>query len=574
VIVPKPDTSPNAKTINPQAVQDYLDALTDFQKEEPFEKQMGMLKEGRPVFYVDEEGEEIFYFGHCPNFRIPAVLHPERRAATPNDFVPDYCKEVKTIDFAEALFGHTKGPNSGAKPGDKAYAYASRVFVTDAKCDEHEPWLQATPLVPRILASPKPTAFQHYLVQTNPNIARTLYHYGSRTTETVIRGHKFYWHQGRDESFSAAQWQIAISEEKKKLDELPKDDTQHTQFKPVKPGTRFQFRIYFENLSEVELGALCWVLEPLGHPKLGEEQKELCHHLGMGKPLGMGSVKLVATLFFTERKARYEKLFDGNDWQTGLRKTNGKPVPESLEEYRTKFEKEALTKLQLHSKYEHLYDLKRIAMLLKLMEWPGYPAELPARPDKRMVTDQDGTIRPNTRYMIIRFEDESIPTEERNEYRHRPVLPDPEAFGVLLGAQDKPEIDDKDAPDGSAPPAPKPVAPKPPKKHAPQQSTKPKDPTPKSQTPQSSQSKPTGAAQPSSSSPPAPAGFSRTKERVWVTVAKLISSGKVQIQTEQGEEVPCTNLPGYPAPEVGQKFRANVIYEKGKAVKAIFKGWK
>jgi len=520
---------------------------------------------GDPVFFLREEGQ-LTFFGRAQMFRLPYQK-------SPLDFVPTKLREKETLDLAEALFGHTKGPNSGAKPGDKAYAYASRVFVTDAKCDEQNPWLQATPLVPRILASPKPTAFQHYLVQTNPNIARTLYHYGSRTTETVIRGHKFYWHQGRDESFSAAQWQIAINEEKKKLDELPKDDTQHTQFKPVKPGTRFQFRVYFENLSEAELGALCWVLQPLGHPDLSKQQKELCHHLGMGKPLGMGSVKLVATLFFTERKARYEKLFDGNDWQTGVRKTNGKPAPESLEEYRTKFEKEVLTKLQLYPKYEHLYNLKRIAMLLKLMEWPGYPAVLPARPDNRMVTDENGKERPNTRYMTIRFEDESIPTEERNEYRHRPVLPDPEAFGGLLGAPDKLEVDDKDAPDGSAPPAPKPVAPKPPKKQAPQQSTKPKDTKPKSQ---QSQPKSSKAAPTSPPAPPAtaPAGFSGTKEKVWVTVAKLISRGKVQIQTEQGEEVPCTNLPGYPPLEVGQKFRANVTYKKGKAVKAIFKGWK
>ncbi len=470
VIVPKSDASANAKKINPQAVQDYLDALTDFQKEEPFDKQMGMLKEGRPVFYVDEEGDEIHYFGHCPNFRIPAMIEREKRAATPNDFVPAYCKETRTIDFAEAIFGHIKGPASGAKPGDKAYAYASRVFVTDAKCDEQAPWLQAAPFVPRILASPKPTAFQHYLVQTNPNIARTLYHYGSRTTETVIRGHKFYWHQGRDESFSAEQWQEAISEEKNKLAELPKDDTQHTQFKPVKPGTRFTFRVYFENLSETELGALCWVLQPLPHPELSKE-KEICHHLGMGKPLGMGSVKLNARLFFTDRKTRYEKLFIGDEWQTGIRKPNGKPEPESLEKYRTDFEAEVLKALQLEAQYKHLYDLKRIAMLLKLMEWPGFPAVLPAHPGNRMVTDQDGTTRPNTRYMTIRFEDESIAAEDRNEYRHRPVLPDPEAFGGLLGAQAKLEDDESRVHRSSSSPSPNPPAPRPPKqKTAPQQS--------------------------------------------------------------------------------------------------------
>lgn len=515
---------------------------------------------GDSAFFLRENGE-LTFFGRAQMFRLPYQK-------SPLDFVPTQLREKQTIDLADAIFGYVKGTEVKAAQGSKARAYASRVFITDAKLVEGQSDIglcrEEEVIVPRILASPKPTAFQHYLVQTNPNIARTLYHYGSRTTETVIRGHKFYWHQGRGDSFSSEQWQTAISEEKKKLDELPKDDTQHTQFKPVKPGTQFKFSVYFENLSEVELGALCWVLQPLGHPDLSKLQKELCHHLGMGKPLGMGSVKLKTTLYFTDRETRYKTLFNDNDWHTGLRKASDDPAPESLAHYRSTFERQVLEVLKLHPKYEHLYDVKRIAMLLKLMEWPGYPAVLPARPENRIVTDQDGTTRPNTRYMTIRFEDESIAAEDRNEYRHRPVLPDPSAFGGLLGAKDKPEIDDKDAPGGSAPPAPKAKTPKPPKqKHAPQQSTKPKGAKPKSQPPQ-----------PSPPSPPAPAGFSGTKEKVWVTIVKLISGGKVQIQTEQGEEVPCTNLSGYSPLEVGQRFRANVTYEKGKARKAVFKGWK
>ncbi|MEK7729071.1 MAG: TIGR03986 family CRISPR-associated RAMP protein [candidate division KSB1 bacterium] len=457
--------------IAPQAITDYRDALTDFQKADPpFDKQMGMLKEGRPIFYVDEPGDEIFYFGHSPNFRIPAMIEKEKRAATPNDFVPAYCKEVQTLDFAEALFGHAKGPESGAKPGDKAYAYASRVFVTDAKCDEQQPWLQASPFVPRILASPKPTAFQHYLVQPNrdePNKPRQLYHYGDRD-KTVIRGRKFYWHQGKQEGISNEDWRKVISEKDETLEEIAtkeakeKYDTQHTQFQPVKPKTKFTFRIYFENLSDPELGALCWGLQPLAHPEFNQ-QKDLSHRLGMGKPLGMGSVKLNAMLFFTERKARYEKLFDGNGWQTGVRKTEGKPAPESLEHYRVEFEREVLKKLDLYPKHQHLYDLKRIAMLLKLMEWPGPEPE-------------------QTRYLMIKNEDGV------NEYSALRVLPDPSAFGGLLGAQVVPVIGDKGEPDNTAPSqpaAPQPSQPKP----AQQQATTPNISKRKAQPTQFSQSR-------------------------------------------------------------------------------------
>lgn len=448
VIIPRAGAPAGTKKINPQAVQDYLDALTDFQKEEPpFDTQMGMLKEGRPIFYVDESGDEIYYFGHCPNFRIPAVLHEERRAATPNDFVPDYCKETKTLDFAEAIFGYVKGSEVKAAQGEKARAYASRVFVTDAKCDEQAPWLQAAPFVPRILASPKPTAFQHYLVQPNrdePNKPRLLYHYGD-WGKTVIRGRKFYWHQGRKERTSNENWRTFISEKGETLQEIAakemdkRYDTQHTQFKPVKPETKFTFRVYFENLSDVELGALCWVLQPLAHPELSKQEKDICHHLGMGKPLGMGSVKLNATLFFTDRKTRYEKLFDdGNDWQTGVRKEKGKLMVESLEHYRDEFEHEVLKRLNLYPKHEHLYDLKRIAMLLKLMEWPGFPAELDQKRGNLFLTDQK---RPNTRYMTITLP--GVEKSEANEYKERPVLPDPETFGGLLGAKVVPAIADK-----------------------------------------------------------------------------------------------------------------------------------
>lgn len=372
---------------------------------------------GDPVFFLREAGV-LTFFGRAQMFRLPYEK-------SPLDFVPPELRMKQTLDFAEALFGHAKGPESGAKPGDKAYAYASRVFVTDARLHEgqSEVALGKNAIVPRILASPKPTAFQNYLVQTNPNHRRTLFHYGSKKYESVIRGHKLYWHHGKEQNASATSWEETIGEDPKALAALAKDDTQHTQFKPVKPQTQFSFRVYFENLSDAELGALCWILHPLG-----EAKQEYCHHLGMGKPLGLGSVKLSAKLFLSEKNKRYKNLFNDKDWERGEQEA-GEDLANhpTLEKLVKPFEEKLLHELQPDRPCAHLFQMQRIGMLLRMMEWPGFPALLPATPENRVLQD-----RPNTRYMTIRFEDASLPADKRNEYRERPVLPAPSAFGAPI----------------------------------------------------------------------------------------------------------------------------------------------
>src|SRR5690606_29120848 len=74
------------------------------------------------------------------------------------------------------------------------------------------------------------------------------------------------------------------------------NDTQHTLIRPVKAGVTFAGRIHFENLTELELGALLHALE------LSEG---CCHRIGMGKPLGLGSVRISVRLKTVDRAARY-----------------------------------------------------------------------------------------------------------------------------------------------------------------------------------------------------------------------------------------------------------------------------
>lgn len=364
---------------------------------------------GDPVFYLMEE-ERLTFFGRARMFRLP-YNH------TPRSLIPAELNRPADIDFAEAMFGYVKGKEVGTGQDDPARAYAGRVSVTSAvwqRGEQAEPWLQSEPIVPHILSSPKPTAFQHYLVQPNPGNSRGLEHYDSDGSKTTIRGFKRYWRQ-RDRTAAELSAPGTVAP----------GSTQHTRFRPVASGQRFRFRVYFESLSPSELGALCWALRPRA-----PADRQYCHALGMGKPLGMGSVTLDASLHLTRRTparasrddppGRYERLFaDDGGWHAGEVPANGE-----WERYVDAFEEAVLDRLSLAGECTHLWQVRRIGMLLKSMEWPGYP---PRQPSGSSESELANNRQRNTRYMRI------APV---NEYKARPVLPRPDAFGELTGEVD------------------------------------------------------------------------------------------------------------------------------------------
>lgn len=365
----------------------------------------GFLQEGDPVFFL-EENNQVIFLGRAQMFRLPYRKRPL-------DLIPDDLRDPAVIDFAEAMFGFIRTNEEmkelkirkiEPKQGSKGYAYASRVFVTDAHYNEEQgdPWLPVdTPdgiLEPPILATPKPTAFQHYLTQQNPNNKKELQHYDS--SNTTLRGFKLYWAQG--------QKKIADFQAKPRGDKDPNFEqgpkgklqvksrnTQHTRMKPVGDGKTFTFRVYFENLKDVELGALQWIL---ALPQ--------CHRLGMGKPLGMGVIKLNASLHLTPRDTRYSNLLA--DW-------NDEPA-KNEQDFSGKFEAFMVSAIVANKPFQQI---DRIQMLLAMLEWREGIPEWQAK----------------TRYMEIerptgRHRSDGRP-ETFNEYKERPVLPDP--IGVISG---------------------------------------------------------------------------------------------------------------------------------------------
>lgn len=357
-----------------------------------------------PCFYTswtDSAGRERIAFGHTGMFRLPYE-------SSPYDLLEDYLKDASMTDMSEALFGWVD-TQSGKQ-------IAGRIFVSDAclvagQTDIFELRPEEAP-IRALLSGPKPTTFQHYLTQES-DVKSDLQHYADNGA-TTLRGHKLYWHKNgelRKEDFHDLGW--------------TPDSTQHTSLRPIAAGVAFAFDLRFENLTMSELGALLWVLRVggRGHYRL---------KLGMGKPLGLGSVRLESALTLSNRYRRYSSL--QAEWMepADVRKEHDqkfladiwKHMPEkselkatSLEEAFIKgFEEHIWNSLPPEAKgaAKDFRSLSRIQMLLALLKWPG--------PNRDM-----------TRYMGIEWPDPSVRSGKKNEYKERPVLPDP--VGVLTGRQ-------------------------------------------------------------------------------------------------------------------------------------------
>jgi len=101
----------------------------------------------------------------------------------------------------------------------------------------------------------------------------------------VMRGRKFYYHRPLG----------------------PRTTTEKSKYnktiEAVKPGTVFEFGVDYTNLTDDELALLVFALVL---------ESEMCHKVGMGKPVGLGSVKIeIVHWEQIDRQVRYEQLGGG-----------------------------------------------------------------------------------------------------------------------------------------------------------------------------------------------------------------------------------------------------------------------
>ncbi|MCX7724557.1 MAG: TIGR03986 family CRISPR-associated RAMP protein [Thermodesulfovibrio sp.] len=307
------------------------DDIRDYKNDRERKAKIDLLKELEkekkvPCFfseYQDTNGNKRVAFGHTLYFRIPYDK-------TIGDHIPTKLKAFQ-LDLAEAIFGNEK-------------THSGRVFFEDLHLIKGE---YLNEFHPKILSSPKPTTFQHYLVQTPENLndhPRNLAHYNDTNK---IRGYKLYWHKDAKDKDGKYLW-IA------KKEDVEKHPTQYTKIKPLKEGAKFKGIIRFENLSSIELGAILFVLElPAG----------CVHKIGMGKPLGLGSIKISTKLYLSDRKKRYEELF--SEWNSLTLENNTEKFKKAFEDYVKKHIGQSDTK--------SLWENERLKKLKTMLSWTNKP---------------------------------------------------------------------------------------------------------------------------------------------------------------------------------------------------------
>lgn len=230
-----------------------------------------------PCFYIAKDGE-VQHFGHGRFYRIPY-----------NKSIGDHLpKELESqngiVDLTESILGRSRD-------------WAGRVSFSEAHLCNKPEWCECSK--PQPLMGPKPTSYQFYLQQNDSEQK----HWDS--PNATIRGYKLYWHQPIDKVKS---WKSSSNTNGDKLSKY---------IQPIDSGTMFKSRIYFDNLSDIELGGLLLTLNLDQLDAVAGDKKSISYKLGKGKSIGLGSVELNSSLHILDREKRYNTLFDNNTWQLG-----------------------------------------------------------------------------------------------------------------------------------------------------------------------------------------------------------------------------------------------------------------
>jgi len=206
-----------------------------------------------PVFF-QLENEKIKHFGLSMLYKLPYKYSTKELLLNYQNYKED------ELDFAQTLFGEAE-----------KIKLKGRVFVSHMKAKKVEEFKQ----LHLILATPRPTFYLYYLKQNSNNCVT----YDNENA--ILSGFKVYPHKKNIMSFQSNGNQNVI-----------------TTLKPLGIGSKFEGKIRFFNLNEIELGALLAALTFFN-------KKGYYHKLGMGKPYGLGSVEF-------EIKCNYEieKLID------------------------------------------------------------------------------------------------------------------------------------------------------------------------------------------------------------------------------------------------------------------------
>lgn len=290
-----------AISVSREEAENYLENLRLCLEHDTFGPEYAHLNRGNSiddydnicVYYVEYKGRKYF---------SPSMINREMLYNKLGDRIGDFqpCDDSEHLCSACSLFGMVSDRGS----------VSSRLRFSDAFPVPGSTEF-STPVLLEELAGPKPSAAEFYL-ERPANQHNWNYDYqmtwGNGNTITAdaytgrIRGRKFYWHHNSVQTSNLLTTNNLNDEQKKKLLRM-------CLVRPLNQGI-FKFRVYFDRISNANLLKLVYIIT-IGF------STEHAHKLGMGKPLGLGSVQIRASLtqqrMFTPDCVRMMKPFDYSD---------------------------------------------------------------------------------------------------------------------------------------------------------------------------------------------------------------------------------------------------------------------
>jgi len=199
--------------------------------------------------------------------------------AIPAGFQP--CNDPERLCWACRVFGMTPDERDNTAGGVAGHVRIGTAETVGA----------VNPLVKHqlpVLSSPKPAHGSFYLLANGNGGGST---WDGDSIE--IAGRKLYWHRKT----------VARRVDGESVE-------QAADVRALPAETRFRFTVRFDNLDAADLGLLLCAIDPR---RLGDGFGAAAHKIGMGRPVGLGSVRLTVTASSgIDRRTRYRGIDDAD----------------------------------------------------------------------------------------------------------------------------------------------------------------------------------------------------------------------------------------------------------------------
>jgi len=185
---------------------------------------------------------------------------------------------------AEALFGVVESQDSAGQNNESSRNLAGRIRFSEARSISASV-KQGANVSLKALGSPKtPSPAMYFNDGKNGYINKKAFLAG----QGKPNGRKVYIHQPKNRRQNKQNWKTADPLERPWL---------KIECCPIEVDQTFYFHVDFNNVTAAELGLLLTSIEP---------DKKFCHKIGIGKSLGLGTVRLdIHGVFYIDRRTRY-----------------------------------------------------------------------------------------------------------------------------------------------------------------------------------------------------------------------------------------------------------------------------